>query len=280
MNDSGTGRRALATLMSVALIGTTFTTAFVVPNIARAETIIVEACNVGMIELRTGNNVTCIDPNEPERGGGDGGKGGDDTYDDGGLGGARPRPQPSPAERRRVARCKQCQASSRTCQAQALFARMTCVTNAANQARERCDILGRGVTFTVTAWGCSIFDHSAGLCGGQVESPWNQPERWAFGCQGKGRFRSCGGPAVDNCASSWRTSHPAGSVAIGTSGELSATFEGVGGQATQTTTETYQWDGRNGYLAACEDAAMNLAHHCTGRENACYQANQCSAEDL
>lgn len=272
-------KRPLAVLAVGLTILGSLTTGFVVPNIASAETIIIESCHPGLIELRSGDYVTCIDPNESSGDGADGGSAPDPSDDGGGRGARRPRRPNAAAERQRRQRCKKCQAASQQCQAQATLAGETCLRNAQAQAQERCNPLVRGAN-TVTAWGCTIWDHVARQCNG-VESPWNDPHRWEFGCSGAAPVqRTCEGPGIDSCVASWRVSHPAGSTSIETTGQFTVEFEGVGAQADQSITETYSWNGRNGYLGTCERVAMSLYHHCTGRENACYQAHSCTDADL
>ncbi|KAB2908186.1 MAG: hypothetical protein F9K40_04510 [Kofleriaceae bacterium] len=270
--------RSLTTIVAAVFLSTTFSAAFVVPNLARAEVIIVEACRVGLIELRSGDHVTCIDPNNPS----EGGEPNDpslDEYDDGGIrGGSRRPPRQTRQELQRRRRCKQCQAASQACQAQADMAATTCRANAEAQAQRRCDPVKLGAN-TVTAWGCRIWDHVAEQCAG-VGAPWDRPSMWGYECRTDGGVRVCEGRGIDSCVSSWRLGHRGGSTTISTSGEASVTFEGVGAQATRTATTTYEWNGRSGFLGTCATLGMNLDHVCTSAENACYAAHSCTQDDL
>jgi hypothetical protein len=275
-------KRPLTAIAIGLIVTSSLAVGFGVPNVATAETIIIESCDPGKIELRSGDYVTCIDPNDSSGGGGAGdGPSPGDPSDDGGHGGSRPRPRRpnTAAERLRKQRCKKCQAASQQCQAQASLAGETCLRNAEAQAADRCNPLTRGAN-TVTAWGCTIWDHLARQCNG-VESPWNDPHRWEYGCSGAPPVqRTCEGRGIESCVASWRVSHPSGSTTIETTGEFTVEFEGVGALADQSTTETFSWNGRNGYLGTCERVAMSLYHSCTGRENACYQAYSCTDADL
>lgn len=272
-------RRPLAALVSAVFLSTTLSAAFVVPNLARAEVIIVESCRVGMIELRSGDHVTCIDPNGSSGPSNDQGDPPPDGYDDGGVrGGSRRPPRQTRQELERRRRCKKCQAASQACQAQADMAETTCRVNAEAQAQRRCDPVKLGAN-TVTAWGCRIWDHVAEQCAG-VGAPWDRPRMWEYECRTEGGVRVCDGRGIDSCISSWRLGHRGGSTTITTSGEASVTFEGVGAQATRTATSTYEWNGRSGFLGTCATLGMNLDHACTGAENACYAANSCTQDDL
>jgi len=285
MKKLSSARRALSILMSTVLLTSTFTASFVVPNLAHGQTIVLEACNPGMIESRSSQGLFCFNPNN-DRGDGDprpvpsdgertDGRGGGE-----GAGGGR-----RTSEAKRRASCKKCTAESQKCVDQARLGGDTCRTNAERQAVERCDIASRGPTRTVTSWGCSIFDHTAGNCSG-VESPWDDRSRWNFGCSARvgavgadGGQRTCSGVGVDNCIANWRVSHRGGSEEHSVEVGVSAEFAGIGVNPSATITSTSTWNGKLGWLAACEYAQMSVQQACTAQQNRCYDTFDCGQSE-
>lgn len=284
-SKNGVQRRALATALGATMVTATFTTAFVVPNVAAAEVFVVESCNPGLIELRSGDQVTCIDPGGPDSGGSGGDEPRDDQgehTDDGGGQGGRPRPKrPDAKELRRRARCKACKAAASRCVRSSTLAGSTCLSTASSTAEARCSLDARGPNGTMTPWGCSIHDLRAGLCAG-AERPFNNPANWDW-------ERPLGQSTVETlCKTAWQSDHPRGQTTDATTvnGSLTVKFDvgigegGAGASAERTFEVSYSWGGRLGYGSVCIDVEDAFRHACVGAQLSCYAANQCTDEDL
>lgn len=171
-------------------------------------------------------------------------------------------------EAQRKARCKACKASADQCRSQAQTAEASCNQTAAGQAEWRCNINkqnGPGKT----PWGCTTNDLFEGICSG-VEAPWNDRDKWEPG----------GANTKYYCESSWRVSHPGGSVTSTDTTGFSVSFKGVGGSQSSTVTATYQLTGQQGYGLACTDVGSKLVAGCIGEQTKCLNENGCEGQDL
>lgn len=268
------------------MVTATFATAFVVPNVASAEVIIVEGCRPGAIELRSGSTVTCIDPNLPDDHGGNGDSDWEEHDDGGGGSGGRvTRPRPNAAELRRRRRCRACASAQRECVAMAMAAGKNCASVSEGAAMRRCDLdQPGGSNSAFTPWGCTIASLSGDRCPA-AESPWNASSQWSY----FGKFANIRKGAVEQlCLEAWQQNHASGSttdtntvrgsyevkfdVAVGSGGG------GLGGD--RTFAATYTWDGRHGYVGVCSDVENQLRHACIGAATQCIAQNHCSEEDL
>lgn len=246
---------------------------------AMDETIVVYGCDPGMIELGSGENLTCIDPDDGDGGWGEDVPGGGGADDDvpgpyGGGGGSEAQ------EARRKQHCKDCKSSADKCLAQAQLAQSTCMSNARMMAASRCNPLltGGNPGNTVTPWGLSIADIQMGASTGE---PYWDGLDWGYECgKPKGGPYQCWGPAISNCIAAWQADHPNVTQTHTMGLEGSATFEGVGGTANQTITTTSTWDGRTGFGMACSTLGSNLSHSCTGKQNRCQTRYSCTAADF
>lgn len=277
-------RKALAIILSAVLLTATFTTAFVLPNVAVAEVIIIESCHPGLIELRSGSTVTCIDPNMPDGHGSNQDIPGDDRGEGATAGGGK-RPRPSAAELRRRRRCRGCMTAQETCLLMAEAAGGNCVDVASATATRRCDLDQSGGAYSATTpWGCTIASLAGSRCPA-AESPWQHGAQWNT----EGKFERFNKPAVEQrCLEAWQQNHPNGSTSetnvVRGSYQVKFTLPvgagggGFGGE--RTFTATYAWDGRHGYLGVCNSVEDELRHACIGAASQCIAQNQCSEEDL
>ena len=267
------------------------------------EDVFVFGCRPGLLELGEGENMTCVNPEDPWGSGGSGPGIPDPNDGDGPVRGSRPtrpRPRGNRPSAAKIKRCRACKKIGDACRAEALLAGQTCADNAAAMARGFCradfrhspgttPAQGWNALSGVTAWGCTVSDLQDGNCP-QAEGKWADPARWQYGCTNLPYpATQCTGPGLQSCLDSWRLSHPSGETSQGSSGTSSASFKGmigdvlegtIGGETGETLEHDYTWNGRTGYGKVCTLVASDLSHKCTGAQNRCQMDNDCTAEDL